>query len=201
MGECVAGRPHTDNEDVLTIVDEEDLPKELQDFVMEQAKTLVQPELLAEVPDDDVVVNSPFFYQELLDLWPSLSREIRMECMHELAGDLAGENPSLENTTIVGRSILSDFEGQELEYNVFFEFYKLKGIENEEQRKCFEDAVNRVFLEDSIPLTTEEQDFARSVIKEEADLLATRWMNIMNETRESMYSGSIYMEHGNITHL
>ena len=86
---------------------------------------MVLPERIAEAPDDDYVINSAFYRQELLNFWPDFYTEITNECVWELQGDLAGDNPNLDNTTIVGRVLTGDFMGQTYDIYVFFELYQL----------------------------------------------------------------------------
>ena len=163
--------------DVLKLVDTIDMdattaPKELEDFILEQTKALVVPEMISSAMQDDDFFDStsPFYFQELIALFDQ-ERTFYPDCIMPFQGDLAGDNPSLENTTIVGRSIMGDFEGQPYDLSVFFEFYGLKGADTVEQKQCFRDAVDSIFVTTPtiVRMDTGDADFVRSIIQEEYD--------------------------------
>ena len=154
-------------------------PKELEAFVLEQAKTLVRPEVIPVLTmDDDFFLAAPLsFNQEVLAL-REIEMSIIMECIIPLNGELAGDNPSLENTTIVGRSIAGEFQENAYNYSVFFEFYQLRGVATPQQKQCFGDAVDSLFVTTPtiLKMTPDQVEFAQSVIQEEheADRLTNR---------------------------
>lgn len=93
-----------------------------------------------------------------------------------MQGDGKGVNPSLENTTILGRVISGDFEGQSSEFFVFFEFFELEGAYGRvttEQEQCFREVVNSVVFTaptaTSRELTIAEEDIIRAMIDEEQE--------------------------------
>lgn len=161
-------------EDIVDIVetdlDEQDV-EDLEAFVREQARTLVIPDVVPDVPDDDMMIGAvPYFFQQPLDLHRGTFRwTLQTECRHNLSGELAGDNPSLENSIIIGRTIRGEFEGQTYEYSVFFEFYQLRGFETSEQESCFEEAVDSLFVTTPsiVEMTPDQIEFTRSMITEE----------------------------------